>query len=311
MSIANYIKDDLTVRLTTGQELPSQLTLDSLAEHYQVSFTPVRAAVAELVQEGLLEKGPNRRLVVKAVRTVDASSSPVLLPEPPKDPYDLVADDLIRLSLEEKPIYLREEATAEKYGVSRSMIRNVLHRLAGEGILDHIPRRGWRLRPFRQVDLQAYIEVRHSLEMTALDLAYSRLNPSRLQQILDLNPHPLSVGEDELLRVDESLHDYFIDTSGNSYIREFFERHGRYYQLLFQWEDHDRRAAEETIHQHREILTALLGRDLAVARKALSHHILNNHPILNPSRSGLENEGEGHQGEVESRPQSLHLRNSS
>lgn len=282
MSIASYIKDDLTIRLTTGQELPSQLTLDSLAELYHVSFTPVRTAVAELVQEGLLEKGPNRRLVVKAVRASNSPSLPVSLPPPPRDPFDVVADDLVRLSLEGKPVYLREEATAEKYGVSRSMIRNVLHRLAGEGILDHIPRRGWRLKPFRQADLQAYIEVRHSLEITALELAFPRLSLARLQQILGLNP--LLAPDAEKLRIDESLHDYFIETSGNTYIREFFQRHGRYFQLLFQWEDHDRRAAEETIHQHREILTALLDHDVVRAKQALSHHILNNHPILNPPR---------------------------
>jgi len=285
MSIASYIKDDLTIRLKTGQELPSQLTLDSLAEMYQVSFTPVRTAVAELIEAGLLTKGPNRRLVAaQAISLNEESPEPsISLPELPPDPFDVIADDLIRLSLEGKPVYLREEATAEKYGYSRSMIRNVLHRLAGEGILDHIPRRGWRLRPFRQCDLQSYIEVRVSLEITALELAFPRLETRKLQQILQWNAFPAP--DVETLKINESLHDYLIETSGNAYVKEFFQRHGRYYQLLFQWEDHDRAAAMETIRQHREILSALLTGDLPRAKKALSHHILNNHPILNPERT--------------------------
>src|SRR5262249_18727922 len=147
-------------------------------------------------------------------------------------------------------------ATAEKYNISRSAIRNILHRLAGEGILDHIPRRGWRLRPFRQDDLRAFIEAREVLELKALDLARRKLDAEVLTRILNANSLPDS--PEAQPHVDESLHDYIIDTADNSYIRDFFERHGRYHRLLFQWEDHDRAAAIETIRQHREILTALL-----------------------------------------------------
>lgn len=280
MSIAEYIKNDLSVRLQTGRELPAQLTLDSLAEMYQVSFTPVRVAVAELIHEGLLEKGANRRLVSAVPQSENGIRlEPQSLPEPPQDPYDVIAADLVQSSLGGKPVYLREEQTAEKYDISRSAIRNIFHRLTGERILDHIPRRGWRLRPFRQEDLQAYVEVRESLELKALSLSQRRLESDELQRILDANQFPKSDADSP--RIDESLHDYLIEMSGNAYIKEFFERQGRYYRLLFQWEDHNRAAAIETVRQHREILVSLLNKNWATARKQLSHHILNNHPILN------------------------------
>jgi len=278
MSIADYIKDDLTFRLQISRELPSQLTLDSLAELYNVSFTPVRTAVAELIDQGLLIKGANRRLIAPSLAKVSVEPEQVVLPQPPKDPFDTIAQDLIQLSLEGKSIYLREEVTAEKYGVSRSMIRNILHRLAGEGILDHIPRRGWKLRPFRHQDLQAYVEVRESLEITALNLSIPRLDQERLRAILKLNEP--AVPAPESILVDESLHSYLIEVSGNPYIREFFERQGRYYRLLFQWEDQDAATALETMHQHRQVLAALIEKDWTSARELLSSHILNNHPIL-------------------------------
>jgi DNA-binding GntR family transcriptional regulator len=82
------------------------------------------------------------------------------------------------------------------------------------------------------------------------------------------------------LSVDESLHEYLISTAGNAYITDFFARQGRYYRLLFEWEDHDHDVANETLRQHHEVLTALLKRNWSAARKALSHHILDNHPIL-------------------------------
>lgn len=279
MSIATYIKDDLAAQLKSGQEVPVQLTLDSLAGHYNVSLTPVRTAVAELIDEGLLEKGSNHRLTASAPRRdVRRRHNEPKQPESPRDPFEGIANDLVQLSLRGEPVYLREEATAEKYDISRSGIRNILHRLAGEGMLDHIPRRGWRLRPFRQDDLRAFIEVREVLELKAMELARPNLDADELQRMIDLNTPPVSAGT--TLSVDESLHEYLIATAGNAYIRDFFDRQGRYYRLLFEWEDRDRDVAIETISQHQEILTALVKTNWSAARKALSHHILDNHPIL-------------------------------
>lgn len=277
MSMASYIREDLAARLNAGHDLPAPLTLDSLAEYYQVSFTPVRTAIAKLIEQGLLEKGPNRRLIANRPKSAKPAAVPKL-PEPPRGPFEIVADDLVRLSLEGKAVYLREEATAEKYGVSRSAIRNILHRLAGAGMLDHIPRRGWRLRPFRQDDLQAFIDVREVLELKALELARPRLVESDLIEMLDANVLPTSAGDRP--QVDERLHGYLIEKAGNPYIKDFFERQGRYYAMLFRWEDHDRDAAVETVRQHREILHALCEKDWQTARNALSHHIRCNHPLL-------------------------------
>lgn len=279
MSIATYIKDDLSAQLRSGRELKVPLTLGSLAGHYAVSLTPVRAAVAELIDEGLLRKGANNRLTAAAPRRKGIlsrrNSKP---PEMPRDPYEIIAGDLVQLSLKGEPRYLREEATAEMYDISRSAIRNVFHRLAGEGVLDHIPRRGWRLRPFRREDLQAFVEVREVLELKALELARPKLDADELRRMLELN-EPAATA-DTSISVDESLHEYLISMAGNAYIKDFFDRQSRYYRLLFQWEDHDLEVAMETMRQHREILTALLAKNWLDAKKALSHHILENHPIL-------------------------------
>lgn len=275
MSISTYIKEDLSAKLSSGRQLPP-LTLDSLAEHYQVSFTPVRRAVAELIDEGLLKKQPNRRLAACAPAKAKTA---IAKPEPPPDYFQIIATDLVKLSLQGEPVYLREEATAEKYNISRSAMRNIFHRLAGEGMLDHIPRRGWKLRPFRQDDLQAFIEVRELMELKALDLARPKLEPAELQRMLEANSVPKNSREKP--RIDESLHQYFVDLADNAYLRDFLEKQGRYYRRLFEWEDHDRKTAIETVRQHRAILTALLEENWSAAKDALSHHILNNHPILN------------------------------
>jgi len=302
--IASYIQNDLAARLRSGQELPAPLTIDGLSGHYRVSFTPVRAAIAGLIDAGLVVKGPNRRLIAVPSRSRTVRSRRVVKPpELPPDLFAIISRDLVQLSLGGEAMFLRGEATAERYGISRSAIRGILHRLAGEGVLDHVPRRGWRLRPFRQDDLQAFIEIREVLELKALDLARPRLVAADLRRMLEANQRPTTAGAKP--QVDETMHEYFVAKSGNGYIRDFFERQGRYYRLLFEWEDQEPSVARETIRQHREILTAVLEKNWVAARRALSHHIRENHPILGQrvGRSGsvTERRGAGESGSVEER----------
>jgi DNA-binding GntR family transcriptional regulator len=178
-------------------------------------------------------------------------------------------------------VLLREETTAEKYGISRSSIRQIFHRLAGRGILEHLPRRGWQLRPFRQADLDAFIDMRVMLELKAMELAWPRLVDEELQAMLELNRMPANAGDRP--ESDNSLHAYLIEKSRNSYIADFFDRHGKYYDALFEWENLDRDAQVQEVLHHRKILEALLRRDRPAAEQALADHIRNNHPVLMPS----------------------------
>jgi DNA-binding GntR family transcriptional regulator len=275
MSIATFIKQDLIASIRSGEIESDRLTLDALSKRYRVSATPVRMAVRELIEENYLRKSDNGRL---AIHFDPLASTSAPSPEEPTDWNQVIANDLVQLSLEGVPILLREETTAEKYGISRSSIRQIFHRLAGRGILEHLPRRGWQLRPFRQADLDAYIDMRVTLELKAMELAWPRLVDEELQSILDRNRLPTH--PDEPPTSDNSLHSYLVEKSKNAYIADFFDRHGKYYDALFEWENLDRNAQVQEVRHHREILDALLRRDRPAAERALVDHIRNNHPVL-------------------------------
>ncbi len=273
--------------------MPAQLTLDALADYYQASLTPVRRAVVILTKEGVINKKGNGRLEPsvklpdrKKKRTKERPRFPSSL----SDPLDVISNDLVRLSLEGEPVHLREEATAEKYRISRSVVRNMLHRLAGRGLLEHIPRRGWRIRPFLQEDMQAFIEIREVLELKALELAIPHLLDADLQEMLAGNQGPI---EGESISIDNSLHAYIVEKADNFYIKDFFDRHGHYYGILFDWEDQDEVTALGTLCQHRDILNPLLAKDWSMAKKALSHHIRENHPILSDLQKIYSRVGSG------------------
>ena len=278
MSIATFIKQDLIANIRSGEIGAVRLTLDALCKRYRVSVRPVRAVVQELIEEKYLEKGDNGRLAVRFEALGGAASAP----QEPTDLGEVIANDLIKMSLDGAPVLLREETTAEKYGISRSSIRQIFQRLSGRGILEHLPRRGWQLRPFRQEDLDAYIRVRVGLELMALDLAWPRLVDEELQAILDRNLLPTKPNGPPIC--DNSLHAYLVEKSKNPFIADFFDRHGKYFDVLFNWESLDRKAQIQAVEQHREILEALLRRNRAAAERALENHIRNNHPVLLANR---------------------------
>lgn len=284
MSIATFIKQDLIASIRSGSVSSDRLTLDALSKRYRVSTRPVRAAVRELIVEKYLAKAKNGRLAIRRKRPTGAVS-------PPREPIDwgaVVANDLVQLSLEGVPVLLREETTAEKYGIGRSTVREIFLRLAGRGILQHLPRRGWQLRPFRQEDLDAYIAMRVTLEVMALDLAWPRLVDEELQAILDRNLPPESPNDGPM--VDNSLHAYLVEKSKNPFLADFFDRHGAYYNVLFDYESLDRDALTQAVMQHREILAALLRRDRPAAERALVNHIRTNHPLANRPNSPAQKE---------------------
>src|SRR5579859_709819 len=147
-TITDFIRRDLRARLQSKTDLPEDLTLTALSERYRVSLTPVRLAVRDLVAEQVLVKRPNGRLAINPhPDRRPGSARAVEPPTPPPDLGDLESTfttEVIRMSLRGDTAYLREETTAERLGVGRAVLRQLLNRLQGKGLIEHLPRRGWR-----------------------------------------------------------------------------------------------------------------------------------------------------------------------
>jgi DNA-binding GntR family transcriptional regulator len=286
MKLASRIEKDLSAQLLSNS-LSCPLTMDGLSQHYGVSYTPVRKALNGLIEEGLIRKKENGRLeLIETFKphTYEAQSFEI---EDIPDPSIEITRELVELSLSGKEVFIREESTARKHGLSRSSLRQILLKLAGEGLILHIPRRGWQVKPFRQEDLQSFIEVREVMELKALELAQSKLSKPeakhRLQEIKASNQ--ILKNRKVKVKIDNSLHQYLLELAGNPYIDDFFQRHGKYYSILFEWEGGNENAAIQAVHQHHAIIDALIDEDWALARTELSEHLRTNHPVLQEIRT--------------------------
>jgi len=202
-----------------------------------------------------------------------------MAPPPTAPDWDrLLIREVMLASLGREPVPLREEALARKHRVGRSVIRQSLGRLSGAGLIEHIPRRGWRVYPIREDDLTAYLQVREVLEVKALELARPRIRKADLLPMLAGNP-AVEAGRPALL--DNRLHDYMIEKSGNRYLKTFFRQHtAAYFAAAFDHAAPEARVVAEMAAQHRAILEALIARRWDRAREALVRHIRAQKPVL-------------------------------
>ncbi len=280
--MAEYIEQDLKARLASRASSPPSLTLHELSTHYQVSPTPVRHALRALIDQKVLKKCGNGRVEIDPSALTglgqgEATGETVQRPRSSTLLEEQLTAEVIALGLRGKAVPLREEETAERFGVGRTALRQAFNRLAGKGLIDHLPRRGWRVRIFDEVDLTAYLQVREAMELKALELARPHLVPSDLKAMLRGNRRSRGDGHE---RIDNRLHAYLVEKSGNRYLREFFAGAGAYYTTLFDYAALETRVTSAMARQHRAILRSLLSEDWPSARRILSAHIRAQLPIV-------------------------------
>jgi len=274
MSISSYISDDIRQHIQAGSTLPANLTLVDLSRHYDVSITPVRHAIQSLVDEGYLRKLENRRIEVNPTKIgiggVDEHAAP--RPKRPSDWDEILLDEVMHASLSLAAVYLREGVLAEKHGVGRSIIRSALSRFAGAGLLEHVPRRGWRVHPVRLQDVEAFLAVREAMELLALDAARSRIRRSDVMELLEGEQHHA---------LNDATHRYFIDRSHNRYIAAFFNQFvTRFYTKLLYYAAPEAEVVAEMTSEHVSFLQAILDGEWAGARDTLSRHIRGQKAVL-------------------------------
>jgi len=277
MKLAERIFEDLCARIETGKGPPCKLTFSALSKHYQVSLTPVRTAVKQLVADGYLVALDNGRLQVSDNPPTKRRARKIDLANLTPDPEAMIQADLIRLSLIGDSRYMREGAAAAKYGIGRTVLRPIFSRLAGQGLLEHVPRCGWRVHSFDKKDLCDFIVVREALELTALEQARDKMEKDVLLQFLDGNRGGANI---QVGGLNNNLHSYWINRSGNRYIIEFFARQAVYYTTLFNYAAPEAHVVSEMASQHCEILEALIQDQWSTAKKALVRHIRDQKPVV-------------------------------
>jgi DNA-binding GntR family transcriptional regulator len=169
-------------------------------------------------------------------------------------------------------------ALAERYGVSATPVREAMQRLAGEGVVETVPNRGFRVAGRSSRDLAELAEVRAALEVPAV-LRLARTLPrerwEELRPLADATVTAATVGDRAAYaEADHRFHRVLLGLTGN--------RH-----LVAVAEDLHRKSQCPTAHvplpgptelladalEHGALLDALRDGDLATAEQLAREHL--------------------------------------
>lgn len=119
---------------------------------------------------------------------------------------------------------LMELQLAEKMGVSRTPIREAIHKLSREGLVTLIPRKGAEVAGISKKMLTDVLRVRMNLEKMAFSLAFDNIRQSQIKELSGLaEAFEASVESGDILKMteaDERFHFVIYDAADNNKLRE-------------------------------------------------------------------------------------------
>ncbi len=175
---------------------------------------------------------------------------------------------------------LRTEALAERFGTSRTPVREALVLLEGDGLVELEPRRGAVVRSFDAADLVDLYEVRAILEARAAQLAALRLTREDLDALDATCDRAESVAGsgkvaiETLIASNDEFHRVIVEASGSARLTAALRTVAgipRPFKAAF-WKN----GAERTrsLSAHREIVAALRSGSAERAESAMRLHVL-------------------------------------
>ena len=163
---------------------------------------------------------------------------------------------------------------AQEFGISRTPILNALKRLAQEGVVDCVSRRGVFVRRFSKREMARLFEVREALEGMAVRLAAPRIAPREIRALEKLfrgfDRPPTAAGIRRYIERDRYFHWRLVELAGNEQLMAALDSVN---MMFFAYQDGVVRPPAETVPEHRAILKALGRRDPEAGEAAMRLHI--------------------------------------
>lgn len=262
-----------------------------LAERFQVSRSPVRAALRELDRAGVLAPGRWGGFAVADPGRAGALAATPPPPDPAEAVYLAIARDRLAGLI---PDRISENELSRRYEVTRPRLQALLRRMAGEGWVERLPGHGWQFLPVL-TSMDAYrhsYSFRRAIEPAALLEPGFRPNEPVLRRHLArqrefVAGEIMEISAVRLFEENSAMHEAIMDCSGNSFFIESLRRVDRLRRLIEYRLTVDRDKARLRCAEHVAILTLVLEGRNPEAAEAMHRHLA----ALGPIKVGLPRGG--------------------
>jgi DNA-binding GntR family transcriptional regulator len=179
---------------------------------------------------------------------------------------------------------LNERLLCERFGVSRTPLREAVKVLASEELVELLPNRGAVVTALTGADIDDLFEVMGALEALAGELACRRIDDEGLAGIRALHfqmlMHHARSELSEYFKCNQKIHESIVDAAGNPVLASTYRSlSGRIRRARYMANQSQQRW-DEAVHEHETILAALSARDGSAVSGLLRQHLHNKHAAL-------------------------------
>ncbi len=178
---------------------------------------------------------------------------------------------------------LTEEALAERYGVSRTPVREALRLLAQESLLTYTPRLGYTVESINIEEMDDLYAVRIAIEEQSASRIVTAGDFDRIHELLQYwqaPPDSVLNGDLNLVFADELFHETLCEASGSTVLPPMLQTINRRLHALRIRDFMNPERVRLTFQQHAAILRSLIARDARLARAMLRAHIWESHAYV-------------------------------
>jgi DNA-binding GntR family transcriptional regulator len=193
---------------------------------------------------------------------------------------------------------LRQEQLSERFGVSRTPVREALRRLAALGLVSFEPNRGVRVRTLSRADLREAFLVRAELEALVTEEAARRMTPEALEELEECEKRFARLTREvrshepggyrralmgDCMRANHAFHDVLYRVAAMPFVESVAKGARRTFSGPTVWapvDDELELLYERNQAEHRAIRQALAAGSVAGARELAHEHVMHSFELL-------------------------------
>jgi DNA-binding GntR family transcriptional regulator len=193
---------------------------------------------------------------------------------------------------------LRQEQLSDRFGVSRTPVREALRRLAALGLVSFEPNRGVRVRTLSRDDLREAFLVRAELEALVTEEAARKMTPASLDELEECEKRFARLTREirshepggnrralmgEWMRANHAFHDVLYRVAELPYVESVAKSARRTFSGPTVWapvDDELESLYERNQAEHRAIRQALAAGSVVGARELAREHVMHSFELL-------------------------------